>query len=173
MNPSTKKRLQELDAKLGKTVEFAVYGRQEEDKPSMLKRAAIAAGAGAAAYGGLAYLRGRAPVRAWQTKVLGAPTTGVKGVMDAIKAGHNMNKADVGSALNKVGQSATAAGQRISATVNPLVEQGRQAAASASQKVSTAVAPVAQRVSSAMNPMLQKGGQMVNVIRGRLFRGRK
>lgn len=98
MNSSTRKRLTELNAKLDKTVEFAVYGQQQEE-PSMLKKAAIGAGALAAGYGGLSYLRGRM----WQNKVLGdRRPTGLGGILGAMRAGNTMNVRTARGALNSV-----------------------------------------------------------------------
>lgn len=98
MNPSTHKRLTELNAKLDKTVEFAVYGQREEE-PSMLKKAAIGAGALAAGYGGLSYLRGRM----WQNKVLGdRRPTGLSGALGAVRAGNIMNMRTARGAMNSV-----------------------------------------------------------------------
>lgn len=98
MNPSTRKRLTELNAKLDKTVELDIYVNKE-DEPSFLKKAAIGAGTLAAGYGGLSYLRGRM----WQNKVLGdRRPTGLSGALGAVRAGHIMNMRTARGAVNSV-----------------------------------------------------------------------
>jgi hypothetical protein len=85
MHTSTKARLVQLNAKVGKTVtEFVA---REDDKKSTLGTAAKVAGAGALAYGVGSALRGRQ----WQKKVTGTVDNSPAGILGALRSGHSMN----------------------------------------------------------------------------------
>lgn len=108
MHTSTKKRLIQLNSKLGKTVTEFVAIR--EDKDGLAKKAAVGAGVLGAGYAGASLLRGRQ----WQKKVVGAVDNSVPGLLGALKAGHQMNVIGARGAVRgaKAGTSAFVQGSK-------------------------------------------------------------
>lgn len=134
MNPTTKARLVQLNAKVAaKVTEFR---SQEEDKGNGVAKAAAGVGLAGAAYGAGSYLRGRA----WQKKTTGTTDNTLAGRLGALKSGHAMN---VMAAKGAVAGAKRATGAATSAFVEGAKEklaQAGSAAAPALQKARQAVA---------------------------------
>ena len=110
MNPTTKTRLTNLNARVAaKVVEF----RAQDEEGHKLRNTAIGAGVAGAGYGAAALYRGRK----WQKDVTGAADNSVSGLVGALKTGHQMNKMAAAGVASKVGETATKMGRNAKAAL--------------------------------------------------------
>lgn len=146
MHKSTKSRLVQLNAKLGKRVEL-IAKNPDDDQMNTAEKVAIGAGTLAAGYGAGSLLRGRA----WQKKVIGAPDNSVSGLLGALKTGHNANVADVSKfvapAASAIGKAAGGAGTAIGSAANSVASTATKYGRSA-----TAATLIAARRAKALIP---------------------
>jgi hypothetical protein len=161
-SPLLRSNLIKLNRNLTKHVEFAVYTPPDEQKPSLASRlgkAAAVVGAGAAAYGGASYLRGKLGQKPGDWN-LAQNRGGMSGVMANIKAGHSANVGDVKTALG---------------AVKSKLDSVSAAAAPVTSAVKTATNAVTDRAGALATAAKNQASSLKNTlaIKSRLFRGTK